>query len=140
MYIILNDIMIFQEFILMNTMTYQITKEKNVQSKCAPKDLFLKRYRYSVWSENGEKSTDKEGSVDLSERIKLDLSKEKNEETGLKILTQNKLLTRLPILLAQIKAGNNSNKLKEEIIQKLYLLYHQNKITKMVYNSLIKSL
>ena len=77
MYIILNDIMIFQEFILMNTMTYQITKEKNVQSKCARKDLFLKRYRYSVWSENGEKSTDKEGSVDLSERIKLDPSKEK---------------------------------------------------------------
>ena len=61
----------------MNTMSYQITKEKNVKSKCTPKDLFLKRYRYSVWSENEEKSTDKEGSVDLSERVKLDLSKEK---------------------------------------------------------------
>ena len=114
-------------------MSYQITKEKNLKSQCAPKDLFFKRYRYSVWSENEEKSTDKEGSVDLSERIKIDPSKEKkNEETGLKILTQNKLLTRISILLAQIKAGNNSNKLKEEIIQKLYLLHHQNKITKMV--------
>ena len=34
------------------------------------------------------------------------------EGKGLKILTPNKLLTRLPILLAQIKAGNNSHKLK----------------------------
>ena len=35
--------------------------------------------------------------------------------TGLIILTPNKLLTRLSILLAQIKAGNNSYKLKNEI-------------------------
>ena len=36
----------------------------------------------------------------------------KKEGKGLKILTPNKLLTRLPILLAQIKAGNNSKELK----------------------------
>ena len=40
---------------------------------------------------------------------------EVKEEKGLKILTLNKLLTRLPILVAQTKAGNNSNKLKNEI-------------------------
>ena len=40
---------------------------------------------------------------------------EVKERTGLKILTQKKLLSRLPILLAQIKAGNNSYKLKNEI-------------------------
>ena len=40
---------------------------------------------------------------------------EVKEEKGLKILNPNKLLTRLPILLAQIKAGNNSYKLKNEI-------------------------
>ena len=50
------------------------------------------------------------------------------------------LLTRLSILLAQIKAGNNSNKLKNEIRQILYLLYQHNKITSKVYNNLIKSL
>ena len=65
---------------------------------------------------------------------------EVKEEKGLKILTPNKLLTRLPILLAQIKAGNNSYKLKNEIRQILYLLYQHNKITKKVYNNLIKSL
>ena len=41
---------------------------------------------------------------------------------GLKILTPNELLTRLSVLLAQMKAGNNSYKLKNEIRQILYLL------------------
>ena len=59
---------------------------------------------------------------------------EGNEKEGkeLKILTQNKLLTRLPRLLAEMKAGNNSNKLKNEIRQKLYLFYQDNKITQKV--------
>ena len=56
------------------------------------------------------------------------------EGKGVKIL-----LTRLPILLAQIRAGNNFHKLKNEIRQILYLLYHHNKIIKKVYNNLIKS-
>ena len=65
---------------------------------------------------------------------------EVKEGKTLKILTPNKLSTRLPILLAQSKARNNSNKLKNEIRQILYLLYQHNKITKNVYNNLIKSL
>ena len=70
----------------------------------------------------------------------VDSDSEVEEGKGLTILTQNKLLTRLQILLAQIKAGNNSYKLKNEIRQILYLLYQDNKITKKVYNNLIKSL
>ena len=67
---------------------------------------------------------------------------EGNEKEGneLKTLTHNKLLTRLPRLLAEMKAGNNSNKLKNEIRQKLHLLHQDNKITQKVYNILIKSL
>ena len=42
---------------------------------------------------------------------------------GLKILTPNQILSRLPISLAQLKAGNNSEKLKNEIRQLLYSLY-----------------
>ena len=42
---------------------------------------------------------------------------------GLKILTTNQILSRLPISLAQLKAGNNSEKLKNEIRQLLYSLY-----------------
>ena len=70
----------------------------------------------------------------------LEGDEELKEGKGLKILTPNKLLTRLPILPAQIKAGNNSYKLKNEIRQILYLLKQHNKITKKVYNNLIKSL
>ena len=55
---------------------------------------------------------------------------EVKEVKGLKILTPNKLLTRLPILLARIKAGNNSYKLKNEIKKILNLLHQHNKITK----------
>ena len=65
---------------------------------------------------------------------------EVKEGKRLKILTPNKLLTRLSILLAKLKAGNNSYKLKSEIRQILYLLYQHYKITKKVYNISIKSL
>ena len=60
------------------------------------------------------------------------------ERKELKILTPNKLLTRLPLLLAQMKAVNDLYKLKNDIRQILYLLYKHNKITKKVYNNLIK--
>ena len=42
------------------------------------------------------------------------------------------------MLLAEMKTGNNSYKLKNEIRQILYLLYQHNKITKKVYNNLIR--
>ena len=58
--------------------------------------------------------------------------------SGLKILTKKQMLSRLPILLAQIQAGNNSTKLKNEIRQILYLLHRSKVLTKTVYNSLIK--
>ena len=60
--------------------------------------------------------------------------------SGLKILTNKQMLNHLPILLAQIQAGNNSNKLKNEIRQILYSLYRSKVLTKTVYNNLIKSI
>ena len=57
-----------------------------------------------------------EGDEDLSDIPPLEGEEEEvKEEKGLKILNLNKLLTRLPILVEQIKAGNNSNKLKNEV-------------------------
>ena len=58
---------------------------------------------------------------------------------GLKILTDKQMLNCLPILLAHIKARNNSIKLKNEARQILYLLYRSKVLTKTVYNNLIKS-
>ena len=65
------------------------------------------------------------------------LAKEQ-EGTGLKILTPNQMLKRLPIALAQIKAGNNSESLLNEIRQIVYCLYRSKEITKKVHNNIIK--
>ena len=59
---------------------------------------------------------------------------------GLKILTNKQMLSRLPTLLAQIEAGNNPIKLKNEARQILYSLYRSKVLTKTVYNNLIKSI
>ena len=64
----------------------------------------------------------------------------KQEEKGLKMLTPKQMLQRLPIALAQIKAGNNSESLLNEIRQIVYSLYKSKEITKKVYNSIIKSI
>ena len=48
------------------------------------------------------------------------------------------MLSRLPISLVQLQAGNNSNKLRNEIRQLLYSFYHSKNMTKQVYNNLIK--
>ena len=50
------------------------------------------------------------------------------------------MLTRLPILLAQIKAGNNSRELTNEIGQLLYSLYRSRKLSKIVYKNLIATI
>ena len=59
------------------------------------------------------------------------------EGIGLKILTPNQMLKRLPIALAQVKAGNNSESLLNEIRQIVYSLYRSKEITKKVYNNII---
>ena len=50
------------------------------------------------------------------------------------------MLQRLPIALAQIKAGNNSESLLNEIRQIVYCLYQPKEITKKLYNNIIKSI
>ena len=64
----------------------------------------------------------------------------RQEDEGLKILTSNQMLKRLPITLAQIKAGNNSESLLNEIKQIAYSLYRSKEVTKKVYNKIIKSI
>ena len=56
---------------------------------------------------------------------------------GLKILTPSQMLSRLPISLAQSKAGNNSEKLKNEIRQLLYSLYRSKSFQKNIYKNLV---
>ena len=58
--------------------------------------------------------------------------------TGLKTLTSKQMLQRLSLALAQVKAGNNSESLLDEIRQIVYSLYQSKEITKKVYNNVIK--
>ena len=67
-------------------------------------------------------------------------SDEQQEGQGVKILTPKQLITRLPILLAQLKSGNNSQKLKNEIRQLSYSLYRSKKLGKTIYNSLMNAI
>ena len=64
-------------------------------------------------------------------------NKQDQQRKGLKILTPKQMLSRLPITLGQLKAGNNLEKLKNEIRQLLYSLYRSKNMTKQVYNNSI---
>ena len=68
----------------------------------------------------------------------LKFNKQNQKGKGTKLLTPNQMLSRLPISLARLKTGNNSEKLKNEIRPLLYSLYRSKNITKQVYNNLIK--
>ena len=65
-----------------------------------------------------------------------------NQTSGkeLKILNLRQLLQKLPIALAQVKTGNNSENLLNEIRQIFYSLYQSKEITKKVYNNIIMSI
>ena len=64
--------------------------------------------------------------VDIAQRI-LEFNRKNQEGQGLKILTPGRRLSRLPITLAHLKAGNKLEKLKNEIKQLSYSLHHSKK-------------
>ena len=72
--------------------------------------------------------------------IASEATRQAKKGTELKILTPNQMFKRLPIAVAQIKAGNNSESLLTEIRQILYSLYRSKEITKKIYNNIIKSI
>ena len=96
----------------------------------------IKNIVRNVPKDNPLKTEENKQIIDIVERI-LELNSENQLGLGLKILTPNQMLCRLPISLAQLKAGNNSDKLKNEIRQLLYSLYRSKKLTKQLYKSLI---
>ena len=77
---------------------------------------------------------------DYARNMSRNIYDSKQKGTGLKILTPKKMLQRLPTALAQIKTGNNSQSLSNEIRQIVYSLYQSKEITKKVYNNMLKSI
>ena len=91
-----------------------------------------------------EKESDEELDEESNENEELDTAgipdferEESIQGKGLKILTPNQMRSRLPITLAQLNAGNNSEKLMNEIRQLLCSLYRLKKLTKKLYKSLV---
>ena len=84
-----------------------------------------------------KKETEIEKPYNIVKVVKkiLDINKHSQERQGIK--TPNQMFSELPISSAQLKAANNSNRLKNEIRQLLYYLYHSKNMTKQVYNNLI---
>ena len=64
----------------------------------------------------------------------------KQKAQGLKKLTPQQILSRLPIFLDQLKAGNNFGKLKNEIRKLLYPFYRSKKLSRTIYNNLINTI
>ena len=108
-------------------------RKQNTPSRSSKKDYSAEAADYLKYMEEQEK-----GQKRFSDDY--DSNGSGNVGTGLKILTNKQMLNRLPILLAQIQAGNNSSKLKNETRQILYSLYRSKVLTKTVYNNLIKAI
>ena len=82
-------------------------------------------------------------AIKFYDNYSLMISEAKNKATkgtGLKTLTPKQMIQRLPIALAQVKAGNNLENLLNEIRQIVYSFYYSKEITKKVYNNIVKSI
>ena len=102
---------------------------KEVLSKLQRIIDYTSKYKEFKFEEN-------EKIIDIIERI-LYFNQLNQSGQGLKILAPSQMLSRLPISLARLKAGNNSEKLKNEIRQLLYSLYRSKILTKKIYKCLV---
>ena len=122
----------YEESIAERVKTRRDTQRTFASSSPPKKDYFAETDEYLKHVEEQEKDRKK-----FSDEYD---SNGSSSGSGLKTLTNKQMLNCLPILLAQIQAGNNSKKLKNEIRQILYSLYKSKVLTKTVYNNLIKSI
>ena len=123
----------------------KLNETENTEINRTPGDLIkkvltkLKRIIDNTPKTHAANIEENEKIVDIAEKI-LELNNKIQSGQGLKILTPSQMLSRLPNFLAQLKAGNNSEKLKNEIRQILYSLYRSKQLTKTIYNNLINTI
>ena len=113
-------------------------------TKTKPRDPEKRKLRSDVLNSVSSLVQGREAALTAFKSGIFQVSKESREGKGanerIKILTPNQMLKRLPIALAQVKAGNNSEKLLNEIRQLVYSLYRSKEVTKKVYNDIINSI
>ena len=126
-------------FIVLSALAKRLYETKDVTKNNGLIEEIKKRW--SNLKGEVEKMSEDEKEIKQPDRI-LKIIKEilefnrQQKGQGLKILTPDQMLSRLPISLAQLKAGNNSEKLKNEIRQLLYSLYRSKKL-KNIYKSFV---
>ena len=136
---------IFQKYFKIQkpSLVYKVLRTLNDKEKnCNLVDMFnsalkdLKEDTKNMSKE--EKQIEKPDEIVRVVKMILDFNEIKQQKgQGIKILTPNQMINRSPIALAQLQAGNNSNKLENEIRQLLYSLYRSKNITEQIYKSLI---
>ena len=132
----------FSDFWVPSALAKKLYETKNKRNNS--KLLNTIKDRWSHLEDKVKEMSEDEKEIEQPDRILkiveeiLNSNKEIWQKEGLrlKILTRNQMLSRLPISLAQLKTGNNSEKLKNEIRQLLYSLYRSKKLTKQLYKSL----
>ena len=97
-------------------------------------------FRITLPTEQDKKLNIAIGGEDITELETEESAAERQRGQGLKIMTPKQMITRLPILLSQVKAGNNNNKLKNEIRKIIYSLYRSRNLSKTIYNHLINAI
>ena len=127
----------YQADLLTETMNFRKNTKPRSQEKKQEKEIVLKNL-YNFF----------EGREKILDAFESKIFSIKSKGAGilnpyhskLKILKYKQMFQRLPIALAQVKAGNNSESLLNEIRQIVYSLYQSKQITKKVYNNIIKSI
>ena len=134
-------IILFLQHLLLWQKNYE-TKDKKENKELVK----IIKVRWSNLKDKTEKMSKKEIKIEKPDKI-LKIAKEilkfKEQDQsgkGLNIVTPKQMLSRLSITLAQLNAGNNSEKLKNEIRQLFYSLYRSKKLTKQLYKSLIDTI
>ena len=118
---------------------YKINDKKNDLVNVIRRGLNDLKREIENMGEEEKKFEKPDEIVNIVEEI-LEFNKQNQSGQGLKILTPDQMLSRLPITLAQLKAGNNFEKLINEIRQLLHSLYRSKNLSKRIYNHLIKTI
>ena len=119
-----------------NIVKFEYYKSEKDPGSVSPNQKKMRRYARDLKDIVDLYNLKSNSDSDISEKD----SDTSRKGKGLEILTNKHMLNRLPILLTQKQAGNNSKSLKNEARQILYSLYRLKVLTKTVYNNLIKSI
>ena len=116
--------------------------EKPVLTRTQEKMVNILSLLTEIPKSKDKKPDEQRYTTDMSELESEESPEQEKNQRGqeLKILTPNQMLSRLRIILVQLKAGSNSEKLKNEIRQLLHSLCRSKKLTKKIYNNLINTI